>query len=90
MELVIWTYHCKDNSSQSKFYILFSEVTALRAKVHEMREMSLTQEGDITDRVRKQYEDVVHSLFDSTAKLKLRLDEFRLVWVDLIHFVVIG
>lgn len=58
-------------------YDLLMEVTALRAKVHEMREMSLTQEGDITDRVRKQYEDVVHSLFDSTAKLKLRLDEFR-------------
>ncbi|XP_076118208.1 uncharacterized protein LOC143085614 isoform X2 [Mytilus galloprovincialis] len=58
-------------------YDLLMEVTALRAKVHEMREMSLTQEADITDRVRKQYEDVVHSLFDSTAKLKLRLDEFR-------------
>lgn len=58
-------------------YDLIMEVTALRAKVHEMREMSLTQEGDITDRVRKQYEGVVHSLFDSTAKLKLRLDEFR-------------
>lgn len=56
---------------------LISEVTALRGKIHEMREMSLTQEADITDRVRKQYEDVVHSLFDSTAKLKLRLDEFR-------------
>ena len=90
MELVIWIFHCKDNSSQSKFDIVLSEVTALRAQVHEMRENSITVEGNVTDRVRKEYEDVVHSLYDSTAKLKLRLDEFRLVWVDLIHFVVIG
>ncbi|KAJ8301243.1 hypothetical protein KUTeg_020230 [Tegillarca granosa] len=56
---------------------LLMEITALRAKIAEMREMSLTQETDIRDRVRQEYEDLIENLFECSTKLKDKFDDFR-------------
>ncbi|XP_059153793.1 uncharacterized protein LOC131939486 [Physella acuta] len=56
---------------------LLMEVTALRAKIAEMREMTLTQERNIRERVREEYQDLVHNIFNSTHQLRSRFDEFR-------------
>ncbi|KAK6176827.1 hypothetical protein SNE40_015054 [Patella caerulea] len=57
---------------------LLMEVTALRAKVGEMREISLSQERNIRDRVKEEYDDLVHNLYDSLLKLRSKYDEFRI------------
>lgn len=53
------------------------EITALRAKIAEMREMSLTQERDIRERVREEYNDLIQNIFNSTFQLRSKFDEFR-------------
>ncbi|GFO11352.1 coiled-coil domain-containing protein 162-like, partial [Plakobranchus ocellatus] len=52
-------------------------ITALRAKVVEMREMSLHQESNIRERVREEYNDLIHSIFNSTFQLRSKFDQFR-------------
>nr|KAI8733110.1 hypothetical protein BgiMline_029055 [Biomphalaria glabrata] len=56
---------------------LLMEVTALRAKIAEMREMSLTQERDVRERVREEYQDLIHNMFNSTFQLRSKFDQFR-------------
>jgi uncharacterized protein YqfA (UPF0365 family) len=56
---------------------LLLEITALRAKIAEMRQMALTQEQDIRERIREEYDDLVHNLFAVCLDLKRKFDEFR-------------
>ena len=56
---------------------LCSEITALRAKVAEMREMSVRQQTEIRERVRNEYDELIQNLFNSTFSLKNKFDEFR-------------
>lgn len=56
---------------------LLMEITALRAKIAEMREISLTQERDIRERVREEYDGLVQNLFSSAFEMKRKYDEFR-------------
>ena len=56
---------------------LLLEVTALRSKISEMRDMALTQEQDIRERIREEYDDLVHNLFSAALDLKRKLDEYR-------------
>lgn len=53
------------------------EITALRAKVAEMREMSFKQQTEIRERVRQEYDDLIQNLFNATFSLKNKFDEFR-------------
>lgn len=68
---------------------LLMEVTALRAKIAEMREMSLTQERDVRERVKEEYDALVHNLFTACFDIKKKFDEFK--WADVLipseHFV---
>ncbi|KAL5014614.1 hypothetical protein ScPMuIL_008884 [Solemya velum] len=61
----------------SQAHDLLMEITALRAKIGEMREMSLTQERDVRERFREEYEDLIQNLFNTCFQLKTKLDEFR-------------
>ncbi|XP_070558917.1 uncharacterized protein [Ptychodera flava] len=56
---------------------LILEITALRAKIAEMRELALTMETDIRERVKEEYRDLVQNLFSAAFTLKTRFDEFR-------------
>ncbi|XP_012939634.1 uncharacterized protein LOC101845475 [Aplysia californica] len=56
---------------------LLMEITALRAKIVEMREMSMSQERDIRERVREEYNDLIQNIFNSTFQLRGKFDEFR-------------
>ncbi|XP_053377209.1 uncharacterized protein LOC123529723 isoform X3 [Mercenaria mercenaria] len=56
---------------------LIMEITALRAKVAEMREMSFKQQTEIRERVRQEYDELIQNLFNSTFSLKNKFDEFR-------------
>ncbi|XP_048257717.1 uncharacterized protein LOC124151794 isoform X2 [Haliotis rufescens] len=61
---------------------LLMEITALRAKIAEMREMLMTQERDVRDRIRSEYEDLVQNLFNCTFQLRGKFDEFKDVLYD--------
>ncbi|XP_041348511.1 uncharacterized protein LOC121368057 isoform X2 [Gigantopelta aegis] len=61
----------------SQAHDLIMEVTALRAKVAEMRNMSLTQERDIREKVKAEYDDLIQNMFNSTFQLRAKFDEFR-------------
>ena len=52
-------------------------ISALRAKIAEMREMSLTQEHEIRERIKDEYHQLVENLFSATYKLRKRYDLFR-------------
>ncbi|ELT87775.1 hypothetical protein CAPTEDRAFT_135567 [Capitella teleta] len=56
---------------------LLMEVTALRAKISEMREMSLTQERDLRERVKEEYDGLVQNLFSTCFDIKKKFDEFK-------------
>ena len=62
----------------NKRLILFTEITALRAKVAEMRQMSFDQQKEIRERVRQEYDELIQNLFSSTYALKNKFDEFRM------------
>ena len=53
-----------------------SEVTALRAKLAELSHKFSTQEEDITQRVKDDYDALVQNLFSSAFDLKVKYDEF--------------
>ncbi|XP_071809867.1 uncharacterized protein [Asterias amurensis] len=55
---------------------LILEITALRAKIAEMRGMSLTQERDIRERLKEGYDSLVQKLFEGAFAMKLNFDEF--------------
>ncbi|XP_071816447.1 coiled-coil domain-containing protein 162-like [Apostichopus japonicus] len=55
---------------------LILEITALRSKIHEMREMTLTQQQEIREQVRDEYDQLVQNLFSSTFSLKNKFDQF--------------
>ncbi|XP_052781335.1 uncharacterized protein LOC128217918 isoform X2 [Mya arenaria] len=57
---------------------LIMEITALRAKVAEMRQMSFDQQKEIRERVRQEYDELIQNLFSSTYALKNKFDEFRM------------
>jgi hypothetical protein len=56
-----------------------TEVTALRAKVLEMRNRSMAQEQEIREEVKKEFKDVIQSMFGAHSQLKTRFDEFTSV-----------
>ncbi|KAK3588936.1 hypothetical protein CHS0354_023696 [Potamilus streckersoni] len=64
---------------------ILMEITALRAKIAEMREMSVTMQHDIRDRVREDYNDLIQNLFNSSFQLKGKLEEFRNDLHDDVH-----
>ncbi|KAJ8047613.1 hypothetical protein HOLleu_06655 [Holothuria leucospilota] len=55
---------------------LILEITALRSKIHEMREMTLTQQQEIREQIRDEYDQLVQNLFGSTFSLKNKFDQF--------------
>ncbi|XP_072026117.1 uncharacterized protein [Amphiura filiformis] len=55
---------------------LILEVTGLRAKLAEMTRKFTTQEHDITERVKDEYDALVQNLFSSAFDLKVKYDEF--------------
>lgn len=54
-----------------------AEVTALRAKIHEMRESSMSMEQDCRERVKEEYRDLIKNLLEASGVVKNKLDEFR-------------
>ncbi|XP_077868441.1 uncharacterized protein LOC100372084 [Saccoglossus kowalevskii] len=56
---------------------LILEITALRAKIAEMRDEALTKERDIREEVKIEYDGLVQNLFLTSFALKTRFDEFR-------------
>ncbi|XP_078341998.1 uncharacterized protein LOC111108050 isoform X2 [Crassostrea virginica] len=56
---------------------LLQEVTALRAKIHEMRESSMSMEQDCRERVKEEYRDLIKNLLEASGVVKNKLDEFR-------------
>ncbi|XP_035677409.1 coiled-coil domain-containing protein 162-like [Branchiostoma floridae] len=63
---------------------LILEITALRAKVAEMREMTFTQERDIREQVKCEYDELVEDLFASQFELMKKFDDFRLNLHDIV------
>ncbi|XP_038054173.1 uncharacterized protein LOC119726519 isoform X2 [Patiria miniata] len=61
---------------------LILEITALRAKIAEMRELSSTQERDLREKMKEEYDTLVHSLFQGAFSLKHKFDEFGLRLYD--------
>lgn len=57
---------------------LVLEVTALRSKVSRMRVEKTTQERDIRERVKREYDGLVNNLFSASFALKNRFEEYRL------------
>ena len=56
---------------------MISEITALRAKVSRMHTELETQENVVRERVKRDYDDLVHSLFSTSFALKNRFEEYR-------------
>ena len=67
--------------SISVMYLNFflTEVTALRAKIGEMRESSMSMEQDCRERVKEEYRDLIKNLLEASGVVKNKLDEFRCV-----------
>ena len=56
-----------------------TEITALRAKILEMREQAMTAEQDVRESVKKEFKEVIQSMFGAHSHLRTRFDEFRFV-----------
>lgn len=56
---------------------LIAEITAARAKISRMREEQETQDHDSRERVKRDYDELVHSLFSTSFALKNRFEEYR-------------
>ena len=54
-----------------------AEVTALRAKISEMRDVALVQEREVRDRVRDEFSQLVHSMHTLVFEQRTQYDEFR-------------
>eukprot|EP00045_Choanoeca_perplexa_P017677 m.261627 g.261627 ORF g.261627 m.261627 type:complete len:2130 (+) comp17602_c0_seq2:143-6532(+) len=54
------------------------EITALRAKVSQLREEQQTQARDIRESVKRDYDDLVNNLFSTSFSLKNQFEEYRL------------
>ncbi|XP_076468617.1 uncharacterized protein LOC143299362 isoform X2 [Babylonia areolata] len=61
----------------SRAYDLIMEITALRAKILEMREQAMTAEQDVRESVKKEFKEVIQSMFGANSQLRSRFDEFR-------------
>lgn len=61
---------------------LILEITALRAKISRMRDEQAAQETVIKERVKRDYDDLVHSLFTTSFALKNRFEEYRMSLYD--------
>ena len=61
------------------FNFFHTEVTALRAKIGEMRESSMSMEQDCRERVKEEYRDLIKNLLEASGVVKNKLDEFRCV-----------
>ncbi|XP_076818582.1 uncharacterized protein LOC143464598 isoform X1 [Clavelina lepadiformis] len=68
-----------DSSVESQFQLadrsheLILEITALRSKITEMREQSMSMDQDIRDDVRKDYQELIQNLFEVCYEMKSRL-----------------
>ena len=72
-----------------------TEITALRAKILEMREQAMTAEQDVRESVKKEFKEVIQSMFGAHSHLRTRFDEFRFVsslstLQQQMHIVVFG
>lgn len=56
---------------------LIMEITALRAKVADMRTHHMNQQREIRERVKQEYDELIQNLFSATFSLKNKFDEFR-------------
>ncbi|KAL5257448.1 hypothetical protein ACHWQZ_G012403 [Mnemiopsis leidyi] len=56
---------------------LIIELTALRAKISEMREEHTFLEGNMRSKLRMEYNELVHNMFSTCDTLRHRFDEFR-------------
>ncbi|KAL8592207.1 hypothetical protein ACOMHN_030882 [Nucella lapillus] len=61
----------------TRAYDLIMETTALRAKILEMREQAMTAEQDVRESVKKEFKEVIQSMFGANTQLRSRFDEFR-------------
>jgi hypothetical protein len=61
----------------SRTFDLVLEVTALRAKISRQFDQQMNQEHIIKERVKREYDDLVHSLFSTSFALKNRFEEYR-------------
>ena len=60
-----------------KSFQLLLEITALRAKITEMREHAMGQERHVRERVKEEYFQLVNSLFSLAFEQRTQFDEFR-------------
>nr|CAB3228230.1 coiled-coil domain-containing protein 162 [Phallusia mammillata] len=67
---------------------LILEITALRAKIAEMRDESLVMDQDIRDDVKQDYQDLVQNLFEVCFQMKARLSQCHLTIHDDIRSLV--
>ena len=58
---------------------LLLEITALRAKISEMREKALNQEWQLRQRISEEYHGLIHNMFACTFDLRKKFDEHRSV-----------
>ncbi|CAH3180891.1 unnamed protein product [Porites lobata] len=61
------------------------EITALRAKIAEMRESLMNQEKELRERVKSDFASLVQELFTNCFSMKNRFEEFRLFLHDDVH-----
>ncbi|XP_068750634.1 uncharacterized protein [Montipora capricornis] len=61
------------------------EITALRAKIAEMRESLMNQEKDLRERIKTDFASLVQELFSNCFSMKNRFEEFRLLLHDDVH-----
>jgi len=61
------------------------EITALRAKIAEMRESLMNQEKELRERIKSDFAFLVQELFSNCFSMKNRFEEFRLFLHDDVH-----
>ncbi|XP_074637432.1 uncharacterized protein LOC141895506 [Acropora palmata] len=61
------------------------EITALRAKIAEMRESLMNQEKELRERIKSDFASLVQELFSNCFSMKNRFEEFRLFLHDDVH-----
>lgn len=61
----------------TRTYDLILEITALRAKISRLCDEQMDQERIVKERVKREYDDLVHNLFSTSFALKNRFEEYR-------------
>ncbi|EDO39453.1 predicted protein [Nematostella vectensis] len=61
------------------------EITALRAKIMEMRDSIMNQEKELREKIKKDFANLVQELFSNCFEMKNKFEEFRLFLYDDVH-----